>query len=115
MSITDLEYFKGCGSLPNPTPPPTTNIQWYINSEGYWQLGDYKTNVSAYGLKGDSPRIIDGVWWVGNTNTGVVAEGQDGHTPYVGVNGNWWIGDTDTGVSAEPEDLEPQTDIEIFF
>lgn len=51
MSITDLEDFEGCGSLPNPTPPPTTNVQWYIK-DGTWWLGDYNSGVQAEGEEG---------------------------------------------------------------
>lgn len=67
----------GCSAPQASIPPPTTNAQWFINANGYWQLGDYVSSYNARGLKGEK-----------------------GSAPYIGTNGNWWIENQDLGVPA---------------
>lgn len=58
----------------------------FIGEDGYWYIGDEKTEYMATGKDGDP--------------------GQNGLTPFIGENGNWWIGTEDTGVKAEGKDGE---------
>lgn len=80
----------------------------WIGADGFWWIGNIKTNIRAEGQPGDpgapglTPYIGDNKhWWIGTTDTGIKAEGDNGYTPSIGANGNWWINGVDTGRSSK--------------
>ncbi len=104
----------------------TDALQPNISPDGYWCIGDEKTEYRAwdtYEVKdgkwyvngkvvgdatvvphiGDSsktPGEVDGVWYIGDQNTGIKAEAVDGITPSINEDGYWVVGGTVTEYKA---------------
>ncbi len=77
-----LNEYSWIQSLKGETGAAGKDAQLEISTDGYWVIGDVKTNYKVTGEKGeqgDTPYIDDnGYWCVGETNLGVLAKGPKG-------------------------------------
>ena len=118
VSVMDARVYDGTNGTNGNSP--------YINSDGYWCVGNQNTGVKAQGEDGkdgddyvltdaDKQKIAEiaaELVGVPEGGGGSGEPGKDGITPHIGENGNWYIGETDTGVKAQGEDGVGITDIQ---
>lgn len=75
----------------------------YIGADGYWYIGDVKTDTKAQGAAGVTPtvEIKDGYWYINGENTEVKASGSSSSSIVEIKDGYWYIDGENTNVKAE--------------
>ncbi|MDE6373915.1 MAG: DUF4988 domain-containing protein, partial [Clostridia bacterium] len=89
-------------------PKGENGVTPHIGTDGYWYIGNVKTEYKAQGEAGATPviEIKNGYWYINGENTNVKAEGSSssgGSTVEI-KDGYWYVDGENTGVKAEGTD-----------